>query len=157
MNRNLATSLVSVVFLIVGLSGVMLYFHLFSMQAKELHENLGMAFIVAAALHILYNWGGMKKYFTNKVFIGIFAAFMLISIAMVGEHTGAVDAKSVVLEKVIDAPLENSFAVFGVEVEAGIKKLQAQGIKITSETTIGEIAKANQSNPFRIVGIIIKE
>ncbi len=51
--RDIATSSTTVVFFIVGLSGVMLYFKIFDSQVKELHEILGLAFVAAAVLHVL--------------------------------------------------------------------------------------------------------
>ncbi len=157
MGKNIATSLTSVVFLVIAISGLMMFFHLFSMQVKELHEILGVVFVIAALFHIFFNWGSMQRYFTKKTFLGAFALTAIVSGVFVVNNLSGVDSKGIILRKVLDAPLQSSLSILGVERDVALKRLQANGIKLEEGKNITEIAKANQTNPFRIVGILTEE
>ncbi len=65
--RDVATSASTVLFLVIGISGLMMFFHFFDNYVKELHEILGVGFVLAVLLHIIANFSSMKKYFSKKI------------------------------------------------------------------------------------------
>lgn len=157
MMKKIATSMTAVVFFVIGISGLMLYFHLYSMQVKALHENLGLLFILAALVHVVANWAGMKKYFTQKVFMGILAAALLVSGGFVVQSgVNQTDPKKAILAKVLNAPMESAFETLGLSYEEAIRKLETSHIKTEDAATITGLAKANQTSPFRIAGILLQ-
>ena len=79
MKKDIATSLTSLVFLVVGITGVMMYFHLFTSSVKDLHEILGLLFVVAALFHVLVNFKQMKQYFSKKIFLSLAVVVTIIS------------------------------------------------------------------------------
>ena len=50
-----ATPIVAAVFVVSAATGTLLFFHVGERLIKELHEWIGLAFVVAAALHIARN------------------------------------------------------------------------------------------------------
>lgn len=54
--RNWLSPLVGVFFVAVGVSGTLMLFHIQSSSLRVMHEWIGLAFVVAATLHLLLNW-----------------------------------------------------------------------------------------------------
>lgn len=157
MTRKIATSATAIIFLAIGISGLMMYFHLFNMQVKALHENLGLVFIAAAVIHVIANWGSMKKYFSHKIFIGIFVASAIASAAFVVNSLDASDPKGLILRHVINAPMESAFEVLNISYEDALARLEASQIETDHAATISDIAKNNGTSPFRVTAIILRD
>jgi uncharacterized membrane protein len=156
--RNVATPFVAVTFLVIGITGVLLYFHLFESSVKELHENLGMVFVAVALLHLFVHYKSMSNYFTKKAFIIITALTLIISAVFIyeGASQKGPNPKRVLIESVLQAPLDNSLVVLGIKKEKAIKNLKSENIKTDGAKTIMDISKNNDVSPFRVVSIITK-
>lgn len=156
--KNYATSLTTLIFLVVGTSGVMLFFHLGESYVKELHEILGLAFVVAAFLHVYTNWTLMKKYFTNKIFLGLSVLVVAISAIFVsqGASRGGVNPKTYILQITINQPMSKVFEFLNVKKDLSLQTLKDKGYKIDVSKSIMKNAKANKVSPFEIVSQIAK-
>ncbi len=156
--KNIATSLTSVVFLIVGLSGVLLYFHLYESSVKELHEILGLVFVVAALLHIVANWKQMKGYFSKKTFIVVSFSVLLVSVSLVKfENADKPNPKKVLIQAMLQAPLEDAVYLLGSDINSVQTRFEKEGIVYEDAISISEVAKENKTSPFRIVGMILEQ
>ena len=58
------------------------------------------------------------------------------------------------MQKVLNAPISESFKILNGDYEEAVKKLEIQGIKILEGKTIKLIAKDNKTSPFKLVSII---
>ncbi len=155
--RTLATSVTTTGFILVGVSGVMLYFHLFEASVKQMHELLGLLFVAGAVVHVAVNWKQMKGYFSRKTFLGVAAAGLLVAAGFVTNASVAGDdPKKTVIVSVLKAPLEQSLPLLGVEKAAFKKKLTQNGIYLNNSTTIEQIAKKNGTSPFHVVSVATK-
>ncbi|QKF82427.1 DUF4405 domain-containing protein [Halarcobacter ebronensis] len=153
--KDLATSLTTLIFLVVGISGVMLYFKIFNGQVKELHEILGLLFVAAVVLHLVANWKPMKSYFKKKIFIRVSLIVVVISAIFIFQSANiGNDPKGLVLKSVVDAPIKSSLEVLGVDYESAKLKLTKENIQNVDANSIGDIAKANSASPFKIIAII---
>lgn len=153
--REVATSLTTLVFLVIAISGVMMYFHFNTGVVKELHEILGLVFVVAALLHVIMNWKSMRNYFSKKIFISITLIVTIISILFVSQNLNkGQNPKAVLMQKVLNAPIQDSFKILNGKYANAISELEAQGIDISEGKTIREIAQSNKTSPFRIIAII---
>lgn len=61
--RELSTAASIALFVVVGTTGVMLLLGVRGMALKGVHEWLGLAFVVAAALHTCRHWTAFLNYF----------------------------------------------------------------------------------------------
>src|SRR5690606_32422049 len=59
-NRNYITPFLSMVFFIVGISGLLMFFNLLDCYTEVIHEILGLFFVVCAIFHIILNWKALK-------------------------------------------------------------------------------------------------
>ena len=153
MNRALATSLTTATFLIITISGIMMFFHFYDRPVKELHEYLGLAFVAAVIFHLFYNWKSMKSYFNKKSFYASLIAGAIVSaIFVISNQTEGKHPKGVVFDAVFFAPTAQSYAL--LKVKDASLKLKSAGLEVIEGETIMGIAKANKTSPFRIISIL---
>ena len=151
--KNMATSLTAVVFLIVGTSGIMMFFHIFDDYTKVLHEIFGLFFTVVVGFHVLYNWSSMKSYFNKKVFL-ISSIFVLV-IGLVFILNSEEDEKIKIIKIVVYAPIESAANTLGSDIKTVKIKFKKEGIKFENEKSINEIATNNDLSPLEIIDVII--
>jgi len=152
--RDIATSLTTLIFLVVGTTGVMMYFHLFDKYTKELHEILGLGFVAAVVFHVAFNFKSMKQYFTKKIFYALSIVTIIVTLGFVlntpeGEHP-----KKIIFQKIINGDINTTFLLLTGDIDLAKIKLEEKGIIINSSQSIKEISKANDKNPFEIIEII---
>lgn len=153
--REVATSFTTLTFLVIAISGVMMFFHFNDMLVKELHEILGLVFVAAAFLHVFVNWKSMKSYFSKKIFISALVITTAVSGLFIFQSADKGDnPKKIMMEKIMTAPLIDSLKVLNGNYENAIKKLASKNIQILDNKTLKDLAKANNTNPFKIVGIV---
>lgn len=155
--RDVATSLTILVFIIVGTTGTLMFFHLFDAYTKQMHEYLGLVFVVAALLHVLVHIKSTKQYFTKKVFLGFFVILLGVVIAFTSSvKEGGVHPKKLAFDKLFGSSIEKSFVLFTPSVDEAKFKLESAGLKLDDAATISQIAKLNKTSPFEIISIISK-
>lgn len=159
LNREFATSFTTILFFIISVSGLFLFFHLFEAQVKELHEILGIGFVIVALLHVVFNFASMKRYFSKKIFVFATVLGLLVSGVFVfeGMQQQGENPKTLLIQKALNAPLETSLALLSVTRETALAKLEKNQIIVKKETTISQIAKSNKTSPFRVVAILNAE
>jgi hypothetical protein len=158
IKRDLATSFTTILFVIISVSGVMMFFHFFDTQVKSLHEILGLVFVGAALFHVIFNWSSMKRYFAKKVFFLSFTLLLAISSFFVVQSLSQKEnPKGVLIEKMLSAPFKNSLDVLHVNYDDAIDRLNRENISIETQESIQKIAQTNKTSPFRIVAILIQE
>lgn len=156
--RDIATSFTTTIFFIIGISGVMMFFHFFDSSVKQLHENIGLVFVVAAVFHVIMNWKSMKNYFSKKIFISAVVIVTAISGVFISQNLdNGNNPKKVLMQKVLNASLEDSFDLLNGNYLDASKKLESQNIRVFDEKSIIDIAKANEISPFKVVSIIINK
>ncbi len=156
--RNLATSLTATVFLIVGTTGVLMYFHLLDQYTKSLHEILGLLFVAAALLHIFFNWKAMQGYFGKRVFHFAAAAVIAVTVGFLANASAqsGPNPKDLLIRSVLEAPIDTALQVLKVDSKSAAEKLSAEGITMENAASLSAIAKNNKTSPFRIVAILAK-
>lgn len=154
--RDIATSATTLLFTVIGTTGVLMYFHRLDNYTKQMHEILGLAFVVAILLHIMVNFKNMKKYFAKKIFFVLtFVTVIIVSGFIINAPEGK-NPKSIVFTALFNAEIETSFLVFVEDFDLAKIKLEEAGINIEGLDSIGKIAKANKTSPFDIVKILTK-
>ena len=156
INRSLATSLTTFLFLVMGTTGVLMFFHLFDNYTKELHEILGLAFVFIVFIHVLFNWKSMKTYFSKTVFKLSFALVTVISLGFILSSSDDTNPKRHIINSLLSAPLEKSLAIFSNDKDEAIMKLENAGLNINGAKTIRDLGIINSTSPFKIVNILSK-
>jgi len=152
--RDIATSLTTLIFIVIGTTGIMMYFHIFDKYTKEMHEILGLVFVGAVFLHVFFNFNSMKLYFKKKTFLTISILTLLTVGIFVANSPKGDNPKRLIIESVLTSNIEKSFLLFVDDIDFAKIKLEKAGIKVAEEKTIDEIAEKNNLSPFKIIDIL---
>ena len=152
-HRDLATSLTALAFVIVGATGLLMFFHLFASRVKTLHEIVGLVFVAVVFLHVFFNWKSMRRYFAKPVFASAAIAAAAFSAVFIASATGGANPKSEIVRAVLAAPLEEAAHVLGGRDDA-LARLESKGIRVGKANSIQAVADANGISPLRVVEIM---
>jgi membrane protease YdiL (CAAX protease family) len=154
--RELATSLTIFTFLVIGMSGVMMFFHFFDDYVKELYEILGLFFVLVIFFHVFYNFKSMKNYFTKKMFGFSALAITIVSLVFILNTPDGQNPKRAIIMSMLDANLESSVMILNKDIVDVKSRLELKGITIQESDTIKSVAQNNKMSPFELVGIILE-
>lgn len=157
LKRDIATSFTAFLFLVMGITGVLMYFHILDNYTKQMHEILGLVFVLVIFFHVFYNWKAMKSYFSKKVFLVSGIITSLIALVFILNSKPGENPKATLINKTLAAPIENSFIIFSESIENANAKLQKAGIKIENANSLNELAKLNKTSPFEIITILSQD
>ncbi len=141
--QRYATAATAALFLVTGISGVFMFFHIGGKMFTSLHEWLGMLFVAAAALHLVRNGRGMVKLMKTRrarILFGLAGAAAMAFIAVpTGSSTG--NPAFALVRAVEKAPIAAVAPMLGVTVEDLAVRLRGAGINVTgAEQTFAELA-----------------
>lgn len=157
LNRNYVTPFISLVFLVVGISGVLMLFHLFDGYTEVLHEALGLFFVVCAVLHIMLNWKALKIHFKRGVFIPAALAVALTSAVLIIQQQYNPQIDTLLLKKISKAPVDDVFKALQVDYIKAAERLEANGVLIGSAITVEDIWINNDAQPRKVFELIMEE
>ncbi|MDD3591746.1 MAG: DUF4405 domain-containing protein [Sulfurovum sp.] len=156
--RELATSFTATLFLIMGITGVMMYFHILDAFTKNMHEILGLAFVAVVVFHVFYNGNSMKHYFSKKVFVSAVMITLVTAMGFIATASSqGENPKKIIIEAVLASPIEDAVGILGSDMETVERKLKQSNLSFGHETSLMQLAKKNGVSPFKIVSIITNE
>lgn len=157
LNRNYITPFISLVFLVVGISGLLMLFHLFDGYTEVVHEILGVFFIICAIFHIIINWKALRIHFKKGVFIPALLGVLTLSVILIISERMSPPLDLVIFNKMVKAPLNDAFKTLDINYEKASEKLKENGLSIENSTTLEEIWINNDSNPEKVIDLIMSE
>lgn len=155
INKDLATSLTALLFVVIGVSGVMMFFHFFDKYVEDMHSILGLLFVAVVFLHVFFNFKSMRNYFNKTIFKILSAAVFVVALAFVLNVREGVNPKKVIMESLFNTPLQNSAIIFRVDINKFKADLEKRGFEM--QDTIQEIALKNKISPFEVVAIMTEK
>lgn len=156
LNRNYITPFISLVFLVVGISGLLMLFHLFDGYTEVVHEILGLLFIICAIFHIILNWKALKIHFKKDVFFPALLGLLVLSVILIISERMSPPIDLIIFNKMVKAPINDAFRALDVNYEKASEKLKENGISIKEATTIEDIWINNDSNPEKVIDLIME-
>ncbi|RYE58056.1 MAG: DUF4405 domain-containing protein, partial [Sphingobacteriales bacterium] len=147
LNRNYITPFISLVFLVVGISGLLMFFHLFDGYTEVVHEVLGVFFIVCAIFHIILNWKPMKVHLKKGVFLPALFSVLTVSVLLIISERLQPPVDTIIIGRIVKAPVIDAFKALGINYDSAAEKLQRNGISIEKATTLEEIWIMNNADP----------
>lgn len=162
--RRWATPLVIGSFMLMSITGVMMFFHIEAGIIKAAHEWLSWAMLIAVGLHLVIHWRAFSRYFSQKAAIGVIGLFAVVTVASMlitgGEERhgppGGGKGSMAIVQVLLNAPLDKLAGVTGSTVEGLQAKLQEQGLTVNaSMASLEDIAKQNQRNPLELLNGVI--
>ena len=154
LNRNYVTPFISLMFFVLGISGMLMFFHLFDGYTEVVHEFFGLFFFICAIFHIILNWKALKIHFKKGVFIPAALALAVISILFIVEQQSSPKVDTILLERISKAPIDDAFKALQVDSLAAVKRLEANGISIEGAASLEEIWTNNETNIMEVFDLI---
>ncbi|TGM12801.1 DUF4405 domain-containing protein [Leptospira selangorensis] len=157
LKKEFVTPYLVFIFLIVGATGVLMFFHLLDDYTKVVHEFLGVSFVVFAIFHIRMNWSSIKNYAKKKQLLLPSIAILIISIAFIvgGKMHGNLEQD--ILEKVLRSPVSDSLKLLNGNYQQAEEILKKNNVIIDDPSkSLEEISIQNKKSPEEIVELILK-
>lgn len=155
--RRYSTPGTAILSVVVGVTGVILFFRLAKGAAETIHEWLGMAFIAMAILHVVRHRGAfaqMLKQRHMQILAGTAALGVAAFVALAPPKPGN---PMIRLARAAErAPISQLAPVIGNSAEEVLAKLGQAGIKAHAHDTLAVLASANHTETARLVSIILQ-
>ena len=151
--RTWATPLTIGAFLLMSVTGVLMFFDVEFGLVTIAHQWLSWLFLFGAVSHVVANLRPFQNHLKSgwgKASVAMFAILLAASMFSWGQITGP-QLKQPIIEAIADAPLS---ALASTTPEALIAKMKAKGITATSEQSVREISNAHDIDENRLLGII---
>ena len=132
--RKFATPLTIGTFLVVGVTGVLWYFHIITDAGRWLHEIVGLAMVVVVGFHLALNWRPFVSYLKRPLAVGIMALFAAVTVggyllpdtpAQAGGGLGRAGFAAVT--QIGDAQIATLAPVFNLSVDEAVARAMAAG------------------------------
>jgi amino acid transporter len=156
LNRNFVTPFTTIVFLVVAFTGVLMFFHLFDGYTEVAHEFLGLFFVILAVFHIILNWKALKIHFKKRVFLSAAIAVAVISLLLIVQQYYNPKVDTILLERIIKAPIGDVFKVLQIDSIETAKRLETNGISLEGAETMGEIWINNRIQPQKLFDLLME-
>lgn len=157
--RNILSGLLTVMFAVVSITGVMMFFKIRVLSSEALHIWLGFVFVVISCLHLFKNWNGFLSYFKKRsTFLSILLGCVVILAFVVPPlfmpQVKNVNPKGKIIGTMMNAPLSKVATFVDLDEEMIIKNLADQHIMASSKQSVVEIAQSNDKTNDEILNIV---
>lgn len=156
--RRYATQATVALSIVVGVTGVMMFFRIAKGDVATMHEWLGMGFVAVAVAHVVRH----RQIFTTmlgqprtRILLGgtAAAAAAFIVLAPPKGPNPFRQAAQVVTK----APLADLAPVVGVSADELANRLRAAGVaEVDTAKSIDAIARATGTDPMKLIGAALK-
>lgn len=155
-NRNYITPFISIVFLIVGISGLLMFFHLLDGYTEVVHEILGVFFVICAIFHIILNWKALKIHFKKKVFLPALLAALTLSAVLVISEIMYPPIDLQIMDRIVKAPVKDAFTALNVDYNQAKIKLQEIGISVEEAIYFEDLWQNTDANAEEVIDLILE-
>lgn len=153
--RKWATPLTVGSFMIMGVTGSLMFFHVDIGLNKTVHEWAGWAMLIGVGAHMLLNWRAFTTYFKRPLAVGIMAvgavALALSFVPMGGE--GGNPAFRVV-NAMNSATVESVVALSGQPMAEAIAHLGEAGFDATPQTIVGDLTGNDRGKQMQLIKVL---
>lgn len=157
IKRDFVIPYLALIFLIVALSGILMFFHMLDDYTKVVHEFLGLAFACFALLHVVTNRNSIRNYFAQRKFTAPAVAVIILASGLIigGKLHGNLEQE--LLNKLVRAPASDSFRILNIDYGQAREILTRNSISVRdSLESVEEIAIRNKKSPEEIIELIIR-
>lgn len=156
-NRKYVTPFIALIFVIVAISGICMFFHVFDGYTEVLHELLGISFVGFAVMHVIVNWSSLKNHFGRGVFVPAAISVLVIAAAIIALEQKSPPVDIVLIGKLVRAPIRDAFKVLNMDYAAASAALQANGMAIGEAKTLEEVWINNDASPEDVINILVRK
>jgi len=154
--RTWATPLTIGSFILMSISGLLMFLHWDTGLVAGAHQWVSLLFLLGVGGHVTANFRPFKNHLHSRwgqASVAIFVTVLAASVFSWGLVTGSQLQRPILLA-LADAPLSSLADITRTEPRALLEKLQARGITATSGQSIRELALTQQVDTERLLGMV---
>ena len=155
LKRGFVTPVLTLIFLVVALSGLLMFFHLLDGYTTAIHEIMGLAFVLFSILHLVINWRSTKSYFPKKIFLISAAVVLVLSVFLVVDTTHK-DRNQMLIEQIVTAPIAETCVVLGIDISQLKSLIGADDLVVGEQETITSLVKRYDMSPEKLLALIVE-
>jgi hypothetical protein len=154
-----ATPLATATFVILAVTGSLMFFKVEAGIIKPVHEWLSWAMTAGVVLHIIANWKSFTGYFSRKPALSIIGTGIVVTLITVFAPAGDHQNPRMNMTKALaSAKLETVAEVAGQNSATLIEKLGSKGMKVgQASMSVREIAKQNNIKDMEVLALIFDQ
>lgn len=154
--RTWATPVTIGTFIVISVTGVLMFFHADSGLNKLVHEWIGLVMVAAVAAHVLMNWRAFTTYFKRPVAVTLMGigALVLASSFLLGGADASPDGMRALMMSVGNARVATLAELAGEDTEAVLAALDAAGIPATPDATLAALSGGDRTKQDEIIGLV---
>ena len=159
--RNILSALLSVVFVVVSITGILMYFKVRMFSIQTLHIWLGFAFALVGCLHLFKNWKGFLSYFKKRstvvsIAFGVLVTLTFIVVPLINPQEKSISPRNQLLRVMMQSPLSKVADFMDLDADQMVKALAEKQVVASKKQSVLEIAQANDKSNDEIVTIVFK-
>jgi len=170
--RTYATPISFVTFLGCALTGLLLFFGVRGGELGDVHEWLGVAFVVALILHLARNGRGVMAMLTSpraKLVTGIItvvvAGFVLFAIPFGGSgyghgqgHGQGFHGGGQVMSRIAQVPIAQLAPALGLSSEEAVARLKRAGVPVEGpQDSLSHLARDHDQRLPQMLNLLLNE
>ncbi len=144
--------------LFVAVSGVMMFWGVHD-PVERAHEWIGLLFAGVILLHILNHWKLFKRYFSQRLALGVMGLVLITVLGFVGTSVTREGGNPMmkVIHSIESSPLSEVAPLVDRDAGALVTGLQAAGYTVSgTDATLGQIARDNGTEPRALFGLVFE-
>jgi amino acid transporter len=157
IKRNFITPFLSLVFLVVGISGLLILLHLFDGYTEVVHEILGLFFLICAIFHIILNWNALKFHFKKGVFLPALCAVLTLSVVLIVLESMHPPVDLQIMDRIVKAPVKDAFRALNVDYDITKVKLARIGVSIDQAQTLEDLWINSDVGAEEVIDLILEK
>ena len=154
--RSWATPLTVGSFLIMGVTGILMFFHLDSGVNKLVHEWAGWVMVAGVAAHLVLNWRAFSTYFKRPLAVGIIgvgAAVLALSFAPLAGAGGG-SPVPMVMGAIGHADIGTIIALSGQDLETELIRLADAGFDANAGTPMQTLTGGDRDAQNAVLAVL---
>ncbi|KUJ80440.1 hypothetical protein AVO45_05150 [Ruegeria marisrubri] len=155
--RRWATPLTIGSFLVMGVTGILMFFHLDTGLNKLAHEWAGWAMVVGVVAHLVVNWRAFMAYFKRPVASAFMAAGAVVLTLSFWPVDGVGNPMQSVAQAIAAADVATVVSLSGHDLDTGLDRLAAAGFDAQADTAIHDLTGGERAQQMRIISALFSE
>jgi hypothetical protein len=154
--RSWATPLTIGSFLLMGGTGVLMFFELDSGLTAVVHQWFSWLFLIGATGHLVANVRPLGRHLASRVgrlSVGALGAILIASCFSWGLVTGP-QLKRPIEQALVDAPLSALASVTNTSLDVLTQRLEAHGVAASGAESVHDLSGTSGVNENRLLAIV---
>ena len=158
--RSWATPLIIGSFLIMGVSGILMFFHVETTLMKVIHEWAGWIMVAGAVAHLVLNWRAFTTYFKRPLatgIMGVSAVLLALTFLPIGPDQNTGNITRAAMGALSGGQIETLAELAGSDTGTALAQLGAAGIDAGPNDTPQSLSGGNRMVQMEIITTIFSD